>query len=262
MTVTPTRASARPQAHESALPPWQRVLAVVAHPDDETFALGALLDAFAVRGAAVSVLCLTHGEASTVHGVAGDLSVLRAAELAAAGKALGLGEVVLLDHRDGHLSDIAPRALAAEVLASLDTFAVEGVLVFDPSGVTAHDDHRAATAAAMTAAGMRALPVIGWTIPREVAEQLNAEFGAGFVGHDSQEIDLTVAVDRDRQRVAALAHASQAIPSSLLWRRLELLGDVESVRWLRRPGEPESSGAEVVPRPVARPHEVPSEDAT
>jgi hypothetical protein len=26
------------------------------------------------------------------------------------------------------------------------------------------------------------LPVLGWTIPQEVAEALNAEFGTGFIG--------------------------------------------------------------------------------
>jgi hypothetical protein len=28
---------------------------------------------------------------------------------------------------------------------------------------------------------------------------------------------------------------SQALPDSVLWRRLELLGDIESLRWLRQP---------------------------
>lgn len=56
-----------------ALPAWPSVVAVVAHPDDESFGLGAILDSFARSGAAVSVLCLTHGEASTLHGVSGDL---------------------------------------------------------------------------------------------------------------------------------------------------------------------------------------------
>jgi len=51
-----------------ALPAWMSVLAVVAHPDDESFGLGALLDAFTRVRAGVEVLCLTHGEASTLHG--------------------------------------------------------------------------------------------------------------------------------------------------------------------------------------------------
>src|SRR5450759_989291 len=66
------------------LPAWATVLAVVAHPDDESFGLGALLDAFARAGAGVEALCLTHGEASTLHGAPGDLASLRGTELAAA----------------------------------------------------------------------------------------------------------------------------------------------------------------------------------
>ena len=57
------------------LPGWSSVLAVVAHPDDESFGLGAILDSFGRGGSQVSVLCLTHGEASTL-GAAGDLGML------------------------------------------------------------------------------------------------------------------------------------------------------------------------------------------
>ena len=40
---------------------------MVAHPDDETFGLGAVADSFTTGGAAVHVLCFTHGEASTLN---------------------------------------------------------------------------------------------------------------------------------------------------------------------------------------------------
>jgi LmbE family N-acetylglucosaminyl deacetylase len=42
-----------------ALPVWTSVLAVVAHPDDESFVLGAILDAFTRTGARGEVRCLT-----------------------------------------------------------------------------------------------------------------------------------------------------------------------------------------------------------
>jgi hypothetical protein len=37
------------------LPEWRQVLAVVAHPDDETFGLGAIADSFAAGGTSVHV---------------------------------------------------------------------------------------------------------------------------------------------------------------------------------------------------------------
>src|SRR5450756_3013669 len=215
-----------------ALPVWMSVLAVVAHPDDESFGLGAVLDAFARAGAGVEVLCLTHGEASTLHGAPGDLALLRGAELAAAADVLGVTRTMLKDHADGALSDLPGAMLAAEVVAAADSSRADGLLVFDTAGVTGHPDHMAATAAGLLAAEMLNLPILGWTLPATVAAQLNQELGASFIGHQDEEIDLRVTVDRARHHLASHAHVSQALPSRALWRRLELLGDTESLRWL------------------------------
>lgn len=46
----------------------RRVLAVVAHPDDESFGLGGLLALLSDGGVPTTVLCFTHGGASTLHG--------------------------------------------------------------------------------------------------------------------------------------------------------------------------------------------------
>ena len=216
------------------LPSWTSVLAVVAHPDDESFALGAILDAFTGAGAGVQVLCLTHGEASTLHGVSGDLASVRGAELAAAAAALGVNHATLEHHPDGALGEVSRTTLAAEVTAAAESCRADGLLVFDTSGVTGHPDHAAATSAGLLTAQTLNLPVLGWTLPEAVAAQLNQEVGASFTGHRDEDIDLRVAVDRTRQRLASHAHASQALPGSVLWRRLELLGDTESLRWLRR----------------------------
>jgi len=72
-------------------------------------------------------------------------------------------------------------------------------------------------------------------VPRTVAAALNEEYGAAFTGHDPGDIDLVVTLDRTRQLAAVACHPSQAVPGSLLWRRLDLLGDIEFLRWLRRP---------------------------
>jgi LmbE family N-acetylglucosaminyl deacetylase/uncharacterized OsmC-like protein len=228
---------AEPTTHTtSQLPAWTSVLAVVAHPDDESFGLGAILDSFGRGGSLVSVLCLTHGEASTL-GPGGDLGTLRATELQIAAKALGVDSAFLLDHPDGALVDVDAKTLAADVLAAVKETVPDGLLVFDPTGVSGHPDHVAATAAALTAAQCVDLPVLGWTLPRAVAEKLNDEFEIGFVGHEAGDIDLVLPVDREQQRIASLAHSSQAVPAGVLWRRLELLGDEEHLRWLRRKGE-------------------------
>jgi len=217
------------------LPPWRSVLAVVAHPDDESFGLGAVLAGFADAGAAVAVLCFTHGESSTLHGIEGDLASLRAAELSGAARVLGVDPVRLVDYPDGALAGVDVDALSAHVLDLAGEVGADGLLVFDTDGVTGHPDHARATLAAVAAADSLGLAVLGWTVPRTVAAALNQEYGAAFTGHDPQDIDLVVTVDRTRQLAAVACHPSQAIPGSLLWRRLDLLGDTEYLRWLRRP---------------------------
>lgn len=70
-----------------AVPRATSVLAVCAHPDDESFGLGAALSAFVDSGCATAVLCLTHGEASTLGEaptLGAGLGRTRATELAAA----------------------------------------------------------------------------------------------------------------------------------------------------------------------------------
>jgi N-acetylglucosamine malate deacetylase 2 len=213
-------------------PPWSSVLAVVAHPDDESLGLGAVLESFARAGTSVTVLCLTHGAASTRHGISGDLTELRAAELRAAASELGVPNSILSGHPNGRL-DPNSQVLVGEVVAAAANAGAEGLVVFDPSGVTGHPDHVAATTAALHAADNLDLPVLGWTIPAETAEQLNAEFDTTLVGQPDAAIDIHLAVDRSHQLSTSLAYASQAIPTSLQWRCHQLLGDAEHLRWLR-----------------------------
>lgn len=216
-----------------SLPDWSRVLAVVAHPDDESFGLGAVVDAFASSGSQVNVLSLTEGESSTL-GTGINLSRMRREELAAASRELGVAEAILHHHPDGALKTVCRHVLAGEVIDEIGVVRAEGLLVFDETGVTGHPDHAAATSAALLAAEVVDLPVLAWTLPRSVADQLNDELGvSAFSGCEPESIDVAIRVDRTHQIAASHAHHTQAVPTSPLWRRLELLGDTEHLRWLR-----------------------------
>jgi N-acetylglucosamine malate deacetylase 2 len=228
-------AAGLPGRHAQSLPSWQTILAVVAHPDDESFGLGAVIATLTGSGSRVHVLCYTHGEASTINHAAADLHTARALELREAATALGVSSVRLLDYPDGGLGLVPVRELAGHALRLAALQRAQGLLVFDSTGVTGHPDHQAATAAAVQAAAMLGLPVLAWTLPASVAEQLNAETGAGFVGQQARDIDVCVRVDRAAQRGAALLHTTQVSPAAVLWRRLVLLGDCEHLRWLARP---------------------------
>jgi LmbE family N-acetylglucosaminyl deacetylase len=212
--------------------PWEvtSVLAVVAHPDDESFGLGAVLAELISHGARASLLCFTHGEASTLHGRPGELAVIRSQELTEAGAALGLSRVELHDYPDGNLAGVSLDELGVHVLRLIGEEAPSHLLVFDLGGVTGHPDHHHATRAALLAAGTAGLPVLAWAVPRSVAEQLNAELGTAFMGRDPAELDATLFVRRDIQAVAMARHRSQSADNPVLRRRLELLGDREYLR--------------------------------
>jgi LmbE family N-acetylglucosaminyl deacetylase len=226
-----------------AIPPaelWHRIgsprraVAVVAHPDDESFGLGAVLSALVDAGTSVAVVCLTHGEASTL-GATHDLGARRDRELRAAAAELGVEDVALFDYADGQLGDVDHDTL----LALVDDLVGDADLVvtFEPSGVTGHPDHRAASAVVRSVAAHRSLPVLEWGVSPGVADALRDELGARFValGDDVGAEVIEAEVDRHRQLAAIACHRSQATDNAVLTRRLALQGAVERVRWRTAP---------------------------
>jgi len=211
------------------------VLVVCAHPDDESFGLGGVINALTETGSTVSLVCFTRGEASTLGGSPPDLPALRADELRRASAILGLTEFRLLGHADGQLADVPLPRLTAEVLQMVEDTGADTLLGFDPNGVTGHSDHRRATEAALSAADARGLAVLTWIIPAGVATTLNSEFGTAFAGRDPSRAEVILAVDRERQWRAIAEHRSQATDNPVLDRRLELMGATEWLSWLRRP---------------------------
>ena len=216
MSPGQSRSPARPHGSPAReppglLPPWPAVLAVVAHPDDESFGLGAIIDKMTSAGAAVHVLCYTRGEASTLNQTGADLIRQRARELRQAGAALGVSTVALLDYPDGHLAAVPPAELAAHAARLAARYHPSGLLVFDDTGITGHPDHRAATAAAVRAAGPLSLPVLAWALPAAIADRLRAETGQPFAASTGR-LDFVIRVSRALQRQAALLHASQVSP--------------------------------------------------
>lgn len=215
------------------LPTMSSVLVVCAHPDDESFGLGAVLNAFAVGGTRLAVLCFTHGEASTLHGVDGDLNTIRTEELTAASEHLRVSRVELLDYPDGALAAQPRAALVDHIVGLAADVGADGLLAFDEGGITGHPDHQAATDAALDAADSLDIPVLGWAIPAHVATTLNDEFGTTFVGRDQTECQVVLAVDRVAQLNAIECHASQSTDNPVMRRRLELQQRSEWLRFLR-----------------------------
>ena len=124
------------------------LLAVFAHPDDESLACGGLLARCAACDVRVSLLCLTHGEHGPgrdgEHGPGHDserLGDIRAGELQDASCVLGIRDLVLLDYEDGMLPWIDGARLEADILGAIRRFQPRVVVTFDLDGLYWHPDH-------------------------------------------------------------------------------------------------------------------------
>ena len=133
--------------------PGRSLLAVFAHPDDESLACGGLLASCAHRGVRVSLLCATDGR----HDRGKAFGELRAQELGAACRALGVADIVLLSYDDGMLQWVNGEHLEAEIRRAIHRFSPDVVITFDEDGLYWHPDHIAVherTTAAIAVAGV------------------------------------------------------------------------------------------------------------
>jgi len=134
------------------------LLAVFAHPDDESLACGGLLAWCAAVGVRTSLLCLTHGEHGGHTGVS-SLAAVRARELREAATVLGISDVTLLAHQDGMLPWTDATRLEGDIRDAVARAAADVVITFDEDGLYWHPDHVAVhertTAAVLSGAGRR-----------------------------------------------------------------------------------------------------------
>lgn len=193
----------------------QRVLAIVAHPDDIEFGMAGSIARWIDAGATVVYCIVTDGAAgSNQPGIDLDeLARTRVAEQRAAAAALGVSDVRFLGYHDGTLEPTI--ALRRDLTRVIREVRPDRVVTMDPSAMFGgdtyvnHPDHRAASEAALYAT----FPSAG---SRPIFPELLAE---GLEPHDVAELYLvltdfpTIAVDItptfDRKMAALLAHKSQ-----------------------------------------------------
>ena len=133
------------------------ILAVLAHPDDESFGLGGTLALYANKGYDTYLICATRGEVGTVdeEHLTGftDIAELRTDELRRAATHLGLKNVFFLGYRDSGMPGMEdnkhPDAqinhpvdeVARHVVKYIRELKPDIVLTFDPIGGYKHPDH-------------------------------------------------------------------------------------------------------------------------
>ena len=203
-----------------SLPAAVRVLAVTARPFQESADLGGLLYAFRRSGASLSLLCLTRGEAAAGNTGRSRLEAARPWEVQLAASILGIGQVTVASYRDGRLHKYQLPELTGRIRRSISEYSADLVLVVAPETGDIGD---AAVARAATAAAAQAgVPAAARTRP-------------GVSGAWILDLGADAELARAIQKSAAAAHASQSEALPELIRRLDRLGNTETLRWLLSP---------------------------
>jgi N-acetylglucosamine malate deacetylase 2 len=121
-----------------------KLLAVFAHPDDESFGMAGTLAKYAATGVATALICATRGEAGQSNGLADTpkaLGALRTRELECAARALGIRELEILDFPDGDAAGWDMDSLAGQIGDIIRRMKPEALATFDGEGITRHPDH-------------------------------------------------------------------------------------------------------------------------
>ena len=136
-----------------------RLLAIFAHPDDESLAVGGTLARYAAEGIDTYLLTATRGERGryfTNENRPSDTEVgqVREGELADACAVLGIKELHLLDYLDGELDKAPADEAVGRIARVIRRVRPQVVITFDPFGAYGHPDHIAISqfAAAATVA--------------------------------------------------------------------------------------------------------------
>lgn len=125
----------------------RRLMAVFAHPDDESFAGTGAIVRYAREGAQVSLVCATLGE----RGRAGDpplctpseLPGVRERELRAACRVLGVEEIRLLGYKDKEVDQAEEKEAVGRIVSCMRELRPHVVYTFPPDGHSGHPDHQA-----------------------------------------------------------------------------------------------------------------------
>jgi LmbE family N-acetylglucosaminyl deacetylase len=123
-----------------------KLLAVLAHPDDESLGFGGALARYAAEGVETYLVTATRGERGRfgLLGKGGDraqLGRVREGELRAAAAVLGIREVSILNYPDGAVDQVAAPTAIRAVVSHIRRIRPDVVVTFGPEGAYGHPDH-------------------------------------------------------------------------------------------------------------------------
>ncbi len=121
------------------------LMAIFAHPDDESFGNGGTLAKYGEEGVFTSLLCATRGEAGEISDPAlatpDNLGQVREQELRLACSILGIQDLRFLGYVDGTLGGIDQEECTRRMVRAIRELKPQVIFTFGPEGVYGHPDH-------------------------------------------------------------------------------------------------------------------------
>jgi len=117
------------------------LVAIFAHPDDESFCAGGKL-ALESKKRDIYLICITDGSSgmNDTHSKK-ELSQIRKNELNESAKILGIKKVFFLNYTDGCLCNSLYHEIASKIEEIIDGINAETIITFEPHGISGHIDH-------------------------------------------------------------------------------------------------------------------------
>ncbi len=123
-----------------------KLLAIFAHPDDESMGMGATLAKYAAESVDTHLISATRGErgwfgSEEQNPGLSALGQMREGELRRAIATLGMKEVHFLDYIDGDLDRADPAEAIVKIVTHIRTIRPQVIVTFPPDGNYGHPDH-------------------------------------------------------------------------------------------------------------------------
>lgn len=210
-------------------------LAIVAHPDDETFLFAGTSLKFAEEGKRMAVICATRGEKGadrlnrklSMAQMAG----IRISEGKKAAKIIKLANLEFFEYPDGGLDRVDFTKLTARLAQKIENYRPKIILTFGKEGISGHRDHIVigrATIAAVKRSEHKPGKILLASIPASAIKVFNKHLVARKVhlSHFSHQIlkgvpdnkllKIDIAKYASQKLRALKAHESQFMPSFVL----------------------------------------------
>jgi LmbE family N-acetylglucosaminyl deacetylase len=127
------------------------LLAVLAHPEDESFLMGGTLAKYAAEDKEIALIYATLGELGIPDVDPSQAAIIREKELRMAAAVLGIHNIQFMRYRDGSLSDVDSGQVVSHLMNAMRRIHPLVVITFGPDGISGNSDHVAISRLVTTA---------------------------------------------------------------------------------------------------------------